>query len=746
MQPQLFESWLNAYSQEAVLLNERRLVVLSGRESWALTLIQSTGILPLDFNRETASLSVLTNPIIYGDSALFPVNVQKKRYRDKLGSESDVIIFSDSRFTIDAFAALSGTLKAGGLFFLIVPEINIKEQDSLFLNRFYSLIEAMPDHVIIYQSDFELPQQTSIISEQVDKDSKQLYPFDCRTAEQYDAVKVIEKVVTGHRKRPLVLTADRGRGKSSALAIACARLMKSNKENDFFIVITAPNVQALSVFYQQLNISLPSVEQQGSNLTLGKATLSFMAVDQLIKQPQKVNLLLVDEAAAIPVYLLEELLCCYHRVVFSSTVHGYEGAGRGFTLKFQKVLDRLFPQWTSLHIKQPIRWRENDPLEQLVFDTCLLNAELPDLVATTDILIPDELADIASKTVNVVNSKFMVFKVITAKELVEDEILLRQVFAILVTAHYQTKPSDLQLLLDNQQVQVTCLFSSGKNNADIVAVALLMTEGENQDAEEIDVSAIKNSQRRLRNQFLPQSLLSHCGFEQAFDYRYLRIMRIAVHPQLQQRGVGSYFLSQIQSLAMKQGVDFIGTSFGVNPSLLSFWLKAGFITTRVGFTKDKASGEHSALLLQGNNAKARQLQQSLEKDFYRSFDYLLLEEYKTLSSELVYLLLIQQSSDHLVALSALDMANVLAFSQGERLYSSCAFSLYLWFKHDLATRNSSCHDRNNVEQGILILIARLILKHDVETVCQQHDLTGKKQLNQAIQNYVRMRLNSSDNS
>ncbi len=33
--------------------------------------------------------------------------------------------------------------------------------------------------------------------------------------EQTHAVSLIEKVVNGHRKRPLVLTADRGRGKAA---------------------------------------------------------------------------------------------------------------------------------------------------------------------------------------------------------------------------------------------------------------------------------------------------------------------------------------------------------------------------------------------------------------------------------------------------------------------------------------------------------------------------------------------------
>ncbi len=736
MSAQIFTAWFNEYTKGARLSNERCLIVLSGSESWAYSLIESIAVLPTKLQYNNHPSATDSSCLVYGDSSVFPANVQIKRFRDKLGSESDAIIFADSKLNIDAFAALSGTLIAGGTFFLIVPEMNVKHEESLFLSRFYSLIKAKPEHAFISQENTELPLKTSTINKHAQNDSKQLYPLQCRTEEQYSAVIAIEKVVTGHRKRPLVLTADRGRGKSSALAIACAQLMKAHQDNEFSIIVTAPDSQALTVFFSQLNISLPNAEHRANSLSFGKATLSFMAVDQLLKQPVKTNLLLVDEAAAIPVYLLEQLLSCYHRMVFSSTVHGYEGAGRGFTLKFKQTLNKVCPQWQSLHINQPIRWRESDPLEELVFETCLLNAELPILNSFA------QENDSKSEPTEVDSP---IFKVMTSTELVSNEAILKQVFAVLVTAHYQTKPSDLQLLLDNPQVQVTCLLSSDKKGADIIAVALLMKEGVSDSAEVIDISAIKNSQRRLRNQFLPQSLFSHCGFEQAFDYRYLRIMRIAVHPQLQQQGMGSYFLAKIELLAKEQGVDFIGTSFGINESLLSFWLKAGFTTTRIGFTKDKASGEHSALLLKSCNDKSKQLQLSLGKDFYRSFDYLLLEEYKALTSELVYLLLIQQDSDDLVTLSALDIANVQAFSQGERLYSSCAYSLYLWLKHELLANTTSNQCNHNDDKNVLILIARLIQKYNSETICQQYGLTGKKMLNQTMQDYVYLRLNNRDN-
>ncbi len=62
----------------------------------------------------------------------------------------------------------------------------------------------------------------------------------------------------------------------------------------------------------------------------------------------------------------------------------------------------------------------------------------------------------------------------------------------------------------------------------MLAVALIMTEGilGQEHGDNIE-EKIRQGQRRLKDQFLPQSLIAHCGAEQAFDYSYWRIMRIA---------------------------------------------------------------------------------------------------------------------------------------------------------------------------------------------------------------------------
>ena len=87
-------------------------------------------------------------------------------------------------------------------------------------------------------------------------------------------------------------------------------------------------------------------------------------------------------------------------------------------------------------------------------------------------------------------------------------------------------------------------------------------------------------------------------------------------------------------------------------------------------------------------------------------------------------------------MSAQDLKNVEAFSQGHRVYSSCVFSLYLWFSHDLVKEEPI----EKHQKLRLVLTARLFEKRSVEYVCQHYGFTGKKMLNQAIKDYVVHRL------
>lgn len=710
-----FSSWFTSYQQQALMLNERRLIILVGDNIWASTLVKS-----IDRFNTMGESDGKNTWFIYGDSGNIKPNVALQRFRDKLGSESNFVLFQDANLSIDAFACLSGTLLAGGVFFLCISDIS-KITESLFYQRFIRLVKRFPEHVFIEQDQCLLPAlmaNKSVSTGEVLNSPDTSLACHCVTKEQVNAVESVIKVCKGKRNKPLVLTADRGRGKSSALAIACAALLKAaTKHNTLTLVITAADISALTVFFNRLVNCLPEGEFRDGKFSVMYGSVEFVPVDQLMKQSVNASLLLIDEAAAIPIYLLEALLSISTRLVFSTTIHGYEGAGRGFTLKFQKTLAARYPKWQSLHMHEPIRWAVNDPLERLVFEACLLNAELPKIKGDW------QSNDLSSLT----------FKQFSATELASDEALFKQVFSVLVTAHYQTKPSDVKMILDNNQVQLVCLLSQKGINTQVVAVALLINEGcaSHHAIDTAQVSAIKQSKRRLRNHFVPQSLLTQCGIEQAFDYSYIRVMRIAVHPELQHQKIGSTFLERITDFAKLQGADFLASSFGVTHTLLSFWLVNDFQLARIGFKKDKASGEQSALVLKALSNTGNSALNHVNLSFYRSFDYLLTDEYKRLPPALVALILFYCPKKSCNELTQGDKENIIAFANGYRQYSSCVFSLHLWLK--LVFSGSGKY----LDDGLYVFISRIFQKQSVEDTCKQYGFTGKKALELFLRSKVK---------
>ena len=185
------------------------------------------------------------------------------------------------------------------------------------------------------------------------------------------------------RRRPLVLTADRGRGKSAALGIACARLLAPGGPR---LLVTAPRPAAVAALFERLEALCPGGRRRGHAFALGPGRVDFLPPDELTALARRGEVggpgqwLLVDEAAAIPAPLLGEWLEAFPRIAFATTVHGYEGSGRGFALRFRRRLERRTPEWQGCHLSEPIRWAAGDPLEALITRLLLLDAEPGDAV------------------------------------------------------------------------------------------------------------------------------------------------------------------------------------------------------------------------------------------------------------------------------------------------------------------------------------------------------------------------------
>ncbi|TRX54563.1 tRNA(Met) cytidine acetyltransferase [Thalassomonas sp. M1454] len=631
--------------------------------------------------------------------------VHNKNYRQYLGTEQDLILFEAfDDFNIDAFAALSGTVVAGGLLVLTINKNLFNNSE--FVRYFINKAEGTDSIYVFNQNDNE--QSFPVIALDTDKSENiETLPlnFACKTYEQQQAVEKILRVVSGHRDRPLVLTADRGRGKSTALALAAVELLQQDNKQ---IIITTSHSESLAIFFKQLEISLPQAKTAKHSVSLGTSNVKFVPLDVLLKQKPSCHLLMVDEAAGVPLPILRLLLSNYHRQVFVSTIHGYEGAGRGFSTKFIKELQQLKPQSQHFHINQPIRWARGDYLESFTFDSLLLDATLPKVCLQQNVEIE--------------------YKNLSGSQLLLTPGLLTQVFSLLVSAHYQTKPSDLKMLLDNERVRLVLQIQ----NEQLLGVVFLLAEGDIEQALSAD---IKHSLRRIKGHFTPQSLLVHCAVEQAFEYNYQRIVRIAIHPELQQLGLGHKLIAQCKRIAIEQGSDFISSSFGANAQLLNFWLSNDFSIARIGFSKDKASGEHSALVLQALNSKSDVLLKSISNQFNIDFQYLMSDEYQYLPTELM-LLILQQLPNPYLSLDdqqvLIDQQTVSDFALGYRVFSCCAPALQRKFLALLQQGKVS-----NLEQslGYKLMIRKVIQQQSWSEIYAEFNLTGKKQTMQLMKEF-----------
>ena len=351
-----------ALQQQARAADQRALVVAAGGPAWGRRLAE-----PLWAQYAAADRLWLGTPA--GREHLAPA-----RAGQLLGQERQLVILdAHEGFSADAFGAVSGTLPGGGLLLILVPPLGtwpeqpaanpFASDSSRFIRRLAGCIEQDPALFLLQEPDHRRPVRHSYRP----ATARQATP-PCRSADQQRAVTAIRALANTPAPRPQVITSDRGRGKSAALGIAAAELLQQHP--GYRIGVCAPRPQACAALFERAAALLPQAVQARNRLEYQGGILQFMAADALLAEQPPLDLLLIDEAAALPVPVLEKLLRGYPRVAFASTVHGYEGTGRGFSLRFARILDRLAPGWQALQLAQPIRWREDDPLEQFVF--CLL--------------------------------------------------------------------------------------------------------------------------------------------------------------------------------------------------------------------------------------------------------------------------------------------------------------------------------------------------------------------------------------
>jgi tRNA(Met) cytidine acetyltransferase len=543
----------------------RQLLVITGDAKW-----QTKPLATLLAHYSTSHLMVFSENIAH------PSTQPQANYKALLGNEFACVIYdANQQCDASSLLAVSGLVKRNGIMVLLCPP----------LNRWYSaLSEPFRQHFSHAQyptlsyflkrltQAFQQDQQVCLLSETEfigalpDLAAPPSQPVqDCLTEQQLNAVEQIEQVVTGHRKRPLVITADRGRGKSSALGIAASRLAKQGKN----LVITAPRKQHTQQVFNQFKRLL------GDGYSLYQERLQFLPLDQLLQTKAEADLVMVDEAASMPTYLLQKLADQCSRLVFSSTVEGYEGSGRGFALRFQPYLQRSQPGMRALHLTQPIRWSEDDPLEAFWHRVMLMQeTESP---AITHTIHKQEITESAS------------YHQLSGKQLIDKPNWLAQAFQLLLSAHYQTSPNDLMRLLDSPTQTLHLLIYQQQ----VLSVALTDQEGApwlDDLAEEISLG-----QRRVQGHLVAQNLAMETGDPAWANYGYTRILRIATRSEWQNRGLASRLVKQLRK---QSDSDLLATSFGCTFALFKFWQRNQFIPLCLSRIADKSSSEFSLIMLQ----------------------------------------------------------------------------------------------------------------------------------------------------
>lgn len=528
----------------------RRLLVLSGEEGWCFDhVLKLRDALPGDW--------LWISPQPDAENHCSPSALQTL-----LGREFRHAVF-DARHGFDAaaFAALSGTLKAGSWLVLLLPVWeeweNQPDADSLRWSDCPDPI-ATP-HFVQHLKRVLTADNDAILWRQNQPFS--LAHFTPRTdwhpatgAPQPEQQQLLQQLLT-MPPGVAAVTAARGRGKSALAGQLISRIAGS-------AIVTAPAKAATDVLAQ-----------------FAGEKFRFIAPDALLASDEQADWLVVDEAAAIPAPLLYQLVSRFPRTLLTTTVQGYEGTGRGFLLKFCA----RFPHLHRFELQQPIRWAQGCPLEKMV----------------SEALVFDDENFTHTPQGNIVISAFE-----QTLWRSEPETPLK-VYQLLSGAHYRTSPLDLRRMMDAPGQYF--LQAAGEN--EIAGALWLVDEG---GLSQQLSQAVWAGFRRPRGNLVAQSLAAHGNNPLAATLRGRRVSRIAVHPARQREGTGQQLIAG--ALQYTQDLDYLSVSFGYTGELWRFWQRCGFVLVRMGNHREASSGCYTAMALLPMSDAGKQL---AEREHYR---------------------------------------------------------------------------------------------------------------------------------
>ncbi|EGR27233.1 hypothetical protein IMG5_199740 [Ichthyophthirius multifiliis] len=452
------------------------------------------------------------------------------------------------------------------------------------------------------------------------------------------------------QKQTISLTAGRGRGKSAAIGISIASGIAQGLSNIFVCAPSPENLKTLFEFIvlgleqigfkENMHYDIISSTNQEYNNAVIRINV-FKTHKQVIQYVKPIDglsvgtadLVIIDEAAAIPLFYLNQFL--NNPLVFlSSTINGYEGTGRSLSqelikkLKTQTITNsknqRILKQIT---LQDPIRYSPNDPIEKWL--NGLLCLEATDAVSLKEKLPPSEDCEL-----------FLVNRDTLFSYKQSTETYLFNLMSLFISSYYKNSPNDLQEISDSPSNSVFVLMQKiddknpKKGLPDILCAIQVCIEGKiSKEAVQISQQQSENSEFKTYTDIIPYTITEEYQDNDFGKLSGIRIIKIATHPDAQRKGYGSKALSLLQSFLQGQlltkkddlksyfdnydneqnyskkpllrklnnieppNVHYLGLQFGLNQNLFKFWQKNKFVSLYLRQKKNELNLEHSCIMI-----------------------------------------------------------------------------------------------------------------------------------------------------
>lgn len=557
----------------------RRCLIVSGGESWCSEVIDDV----LKQRPQKLSAALLGRNLLVNQNASDKSVTSAKSRQHLLGQTVDIgVVFCFDDFRPSDVLALAGTIQYYGTLIIVCPELDqwthhlsvtqpaylthgFNISHSGYIARFISSLEQY--HLGHYtQKDHYFPTY-----KQAKPHAAVSPPFRSK-----DQVEVFaqwnHKWQLKEKSNPFnaIVTGARGRGKSTLISIWIESLLADG----LTIAVTSSHVDSVS----------PIVDRDSLKPYLTNGKLAWLATDNPTLCSANYDLLVVDEAASIPVPTLLRLLDHHTHWLLSTTMFGYEGSGQGF---YHRMLFPLIENGAHHYqLNTPLRWYEDDPVEQWLNDTLLFSP-------LTQEHLPSENID--NETLRYEITQFSTLS----------ELELQQVMKLLSLAHYQTSPDDMMRMIDAPDLMLCVQRINGRT---VGATIVNIEGGAALSGLEEDIA---KGARRPKGHLGVQRLALLCASPELLQQTYWRINRIAVLPELQGNGLGSAMLNYIQGLAQSTGIDGLLSSFGSTPQLTHFWQQNQFELVDKGVKPNKASGQTSGLVIKALSERSKQCSEKL---------------------------------------------------------------------------------------------------------------------------------------